>query len=242
MLFKTGSPLTIFEIGACEGEDSMRYARLFPHAKVYALEPLPKNVEYIRSNIAKYQAHNVSVHQLALSSINGTTEFHVSSGRPEHATETDWDYGNKSNSLLPPDKHKELADFISFNEQILVETQTLKTFCTNHHIIEIDFIHMDVQGAELMVLEGAADYLQHIKAIWLEVSTVHLYKNQPLVNDVQDFMQQHNFVLAKNCVTGMQGDHLYISTKHFPNHVEIVKKINSKPSLLNIILKKLGIN
>ena len=33
LLFDESAPLTIFEIGACEGEDSIRYSRLFKMPK-----------------------------------------------------------------------------------------------------------------------------------------------------------------------------------------------------------------
>ena len=35
-LFSRTSRLTIFDIGSCEGEDSIRYARRFPRARIFA--------------------------------------------------------------------------------------------------------------------------------------------------------------------------------------------------------------
>lgn len=66
---------------------------------------------------------------------------------------------------------------------------------------------MDVQGAELMVLEGASDFISSIKVIWLEVSKVDLYQNQPLVEDVKKFMAINNFVLIKDFLKQLQCDH-----------------------------------
>ena len=97
----------------------------------------------------------------ALSSKNGKAVFYVSYGRPENIIESDWDFGNKS--------HLEKYGFIHFDKEIEVETMTLKTFCNLNHINSMDFIHMDIQGAELMLLEGSGDFIASIKAIWLEV-------------------------------------------------------------------------
>jgi 2-O-methyltransferase len=216
-LFNKSKSLTIFEIGACEGEDSIKYARMFPDSNIYIFEPLPKNIEYIKGNLSKYGIKNVKYFDIALSSENGNADFYISKGRPKGAPETDWDYGNKSSSLLLPDKHQELAPFIKFEDKIIVPTITLHSFCKENNISEIDFIHMDVQGAELMVLQGAGELLNSIKAIWLEVSKVHIYKNQPLADDVYKFMQEHNFVLFKDYMEGLQGDHLYISKTFYPN-------------------------
>lgn len=236
-LFKTMQLLTIFEIGACEGEDSIKYSRLFPNSKIYTFEPLPNNFNHIQSNISKYNVKNIYPYNKALSSKNGVAEFFVSEGRPADAADEDWDFGNKSSSLLPPKSHVDVFDFVKFEHRIEVETVTLETFCKENNIKVIDFIHMDVQGAELMVLEGAASFISSIKAIWLEVSTVHLYKDQPLVNDVQQFMAKHDFVLLKDCLNDIQGDQLYVSKKYFPDYKKLALKMNKKP-FLNKLLDK----
>lgn len=240
-LFHQNDALTIFEIGACEGEDSIKYARLFPNSKVYAFEPLPDNIKWIEENIARYNIRNIDYYNKALSSKEGTAEFFVSEGRPENAEQTDWDFGNKSSSLLPPGQHLNLVDFIRFNKRIEVETITLKSFCEANNIRLIDFIHMDVQGAELMVLEGAGDFITKIKTIWLEVSKVHLYKDQPLVNDIQKYMTKNNFALVKDAVEDIQGDRLYVSKAFYPNYKSLISnKPNAIKSLIKMVLKKLG--
>ena len=213
-LFRRDEKLVIFEIGACEGEDSIKYSQLFPASTIYTFEPLPDNIRLIQKNFLEYNVKNASYYNLALSNKNGEAEFYVSSGKPEGVSASDWDFGNKSSSLLSPEKHLETAPFIQFKEKIVVKTSTLKSFCMAHQIKTIDYVHMDVQGAELMVLEGAEDFISSIKVVWLEVSTVDFYKNQPLVDDVKKFMKAHNFVLIKDAVKGIQGDQLYISANH----------------------------
>ena len=42
--FAANAPLVIFDVGACEGEDSVRYARLFANARIVAVEPVPENL------------------------------------------------------------------------------------------------------------------------------------------------------------------------------------------------------
>lgn len=214
-LFKTKSNLIVFDIGACEGEESIKYSRLFPNASIYSFEPLPENISLIRNNFRKYEVKNARYYNKAVSSKNGVTDFYVSSGQPENAAKSDWDYGNKSSSLLPPDKHLEVASFIKFQTRIKVETITLKSFCTENNIPSIDFLHMDVQGAELMILEGAQDLISAIKVIWLEVSKIEFYKQQPLVEDIQKFMRANNFFLLKDALNSIQGDQLYISKLHY---------------------------
>ena len=218
-LFKRNQELIIFDIGACEGEDSIRYSKLFPNARFFCFEPLPKNQNHIKSNIHKYKATNIELVPYALSDKNGIADFYVSSEnnlKSKNTSNHDWDIGNKSSSLLEPDRHHEIAPFIEFKEMIKVNTMRLDTFLDSKSLSNIDFIHMDVQGAELMVLSGAGKSMESIKSIWLEVANIHLYKAQPLVNDIYEFMKSHGFVLVKNSIHGNCGDQFYINSKYFP--------------------------
>lgn len=219
--------VVFFDVGACEGESSIRYARLFPKATIYCFEPLPSNFELIQKNLTQYKTNAVFPFQLCLSDSVGETSFHVSSGKPEDITDEDWDYGNKSSSLLPPAKTKEVHQWLKFEDTISVQTSTLKQFCKEKNISHIDFIHMDVQGAELMVLNGAQDFIQHINMIWLEVEAVELYKGQPLKKDVEDFMQSNGFVKLIDTVYTTAGDQFWAREAyilHKKNKLFVLKK------------------
>lgn len=164
-IFDSEEPSVIFDIGACEGEDSLRYSNLFKTATIYSFEPLPENYNICLNNFAKFSNNQIKIFQLALSSKNGTANFYVSSGKPEGVTQSDWDYGNKSSSLYPPDSTFKQYEWLKFDKQIDVKTQTISSFCQDQSINIIDFIHMDVQGAELDVLKGAGNKLSSVKAI-----------------------------------------------------------------------------
>jgi hypothetical protein len=73
-----------------------------------------------------------------------------------------------------------------------------------------------------MVLEGAGSFLKNIKLIWMEVEAVELYKNQPLKNDVERFMQKNNFINILDTVNEVAGDQLYANLNYFDS-----KKIES---------------
>ena len=208
---------TVFDIGACEAEDSIKYSILFPNATVYAFEPRLDNIEIGKKSILKYQRSNIILENVALSNINGTAIFYLSEGRPSNMNaDLDWDFGNKSSSLLPPsDKMKSYVNWLEFKNKVEVNTIRIETYVTEKNITEIDFMHIDVQGAELMVLEGASNFIEKIKLIWMEVEAVELYKNQPLKNDVESFMKKNNFVNVIDTVNGYAGDQLYVNLKYF---------------------------
>ncbi len=209
--FYPNDSLIIFDIGSCEGEDSYRYARLFPNATIYAFEPLSGNFGRIESLIRdKNLGNRIHAFPYALSNHSGKARFHISSGAPPGKDTSDWDYGNKSSSLYPPGKTREVHKWLEFNESIEVDTLRLQQFCAEQAINHIDFIHMDVQGAELDVLKGAGDLIDNISMIWMEVHSVPLYADQPLKDEVEGFMAAHHFSMIKDTVDDIAGDQLYV--------------------------------
>jgi FkbM family methyltransferase len=240
ILFPENKPLLIIEAGACEGEDSIRYARLFPSSQIYAFEPLPGNIEIAKENFKKYNIQNITLIEKALSDKNGSAQFFVSGGNPPGTTGEDWDYGNKSSSLLYPTRHTEILEFIKFDQTIIVGTITLDGFCKENKIAGIDFIHMDVQGAEAMVLKGAVNSLLFTKAIWLEVSTIDLYKDQALAEEIEVFMYSNGFIMIKDCLYGISGDRLYISKAFYPKHRRLFPGWTRRRSFLRKVLRKAG--
>jgi FkbM family methyltransferase len=152
---------------------------------------LKKNYEKSLINLKNYNTTNVSITQEALSNSVGTTSFYVSSGHPDYLENTDeWDYGNKSSSLLPP-REVNQPKWMSFNEEENIKTNTIDNFCKENGIEKIDFIHMDVQGAELLVLKGASNMLKNIGLIWLEVGMVEFYQEQPMKFNMINFLQEN---------------------------------------------------
>ncbi|MCX6353010.1 MAG: FkbM family methyltransferase [Bacteroidetes bacterium] len=193
-LFSPDAALVILDIGACDGADSVMYKREFTHATIHAFEPLPRNKILLEEGFTKNGFKDLNAHFFALGKDNGMADFYVSSGAPpEKPYGENWDYGNKSSSFYAPDKVSKTHPWLKFETKIKVEVQRLDSFVAAHKIEAIDFIHLDVQGAELDVLIGAGDFLKNIKAIWLEVENITLYKNQPLRAEVEKFMLTNGF-------------------------------------------------
>jgi FkbM family methyltransferase len=211
LLDKVHRPM-IFDIGACEGEDSIRLSRAFPRATIHAFEPVPRNVEKIRANFARYASHLNDPHAVALGDFDGVAPLHLSSGHPEGIPqEPSWDFGNKSSSLLPPSPLMGIHHpWLRFESRLTVRVERMETFCRREQISGVDFLYLDVQGAELQVLKGAGTVLQSVRAVWLEVEAVELYAGQPLAPDVDVFMKANDFVLLMDTVDAVSGDRLYV--------------------------------
>jgi len=208
--FDKEKEITIFDIGACEAEDSIKYSNIFPNSKIYSFEPFVDNYKKGLSNIEKYNKKNVNLFNEALSDKIGESIFYLSSGHPKYVNNSEeWNYGNKSSSLIEPNPH----EWLMFKNSVAVKTNTIFNFCQEHSINSINFAHMDVQGAELMVLNGALSMIENMDIIWLEVSLVEFYKSQPLKNTVYKFLQDNNFTIVKDTCISVAGDLLCINNK-----------------------------
>jgi FkbM family methyltransferase len=229
--FDKNDQLIIFDIGACESEDAIRYAMLFPNSRIFAFEPREDNVEKSKKLIKSYDKKNIILEDLALSNTDGVADFFLSEGEPPELKNNEtWDYGNKSSSLLPPsgeiEKH---TGWLQFKKKTQVKTMRLDNYVKKNSIDLIDFVHLDVQGAELMVLEGGGIFLSKIKLIWMEVEAVELYKGQPLKNDVEQFMMKNNFSILQDTVNSVAGDQLYVNRSFFTD--AFIQEVNEEAGL-----------
>jgi FkbM family methyltransferase len=102
-------------------------------------------------------------------------------------------------SLYPPNETyisriADLAEFAGLDFSFELDTVTLDSFCQDEGIHEIDFLQIDVQGADLDVLQGAIEILNRsVLALQVEVEFSHLYIGQPLFADVDSFLRNHDF-------------------------------------------------
>jgi len=205
--------LVIFDVGCCEGEDTIRYSRFFPESSIYSFEPHPENFKKTISNLEKYNIENSKVFNVALSNVDSKIDFYLSEGHPSNLPITnEWNYGNKSSSILPAKELHERYDWLRLKNKIEVESITIDRFCQNNNINNIDLLHLDVQGAEILVLEGAKNMIDSINIIWLEAETVELYKDQPLKDDVVNFLNS-NFEKVKEVNNYLSCDMMFINRK-----------------------------
>ncbi|WP_414549965.1 FkbM family methyltransferase [Anabaena sp. CCY 0017] len=104
-------------------------------------------------------------------------------------------------SLYPPnepytDRFSSLPELCNLDFTMDIETTTLDAFCAEEGINTIDFLQIDVQGAELDVLKGASEILNRgVLGIQTEVEFSHIYANQPLFADVDAYLRGHGFTL-----------------------------------------------
>ena len=217
LLFKDVAPSIFLEIGACEGEDSIRYLKLFPEIHLYAFEPHPGNIAKIRQNPLLVSNPRFSLFEMAVSDHEGECQFHLSSGQPEQNEQIgEWDYGNKSSSIFAPSKLMDkFVPWLKFRDSITIQSTTIQALFNEHHWPRVDFLHMDVQGAELAVLRGGLNQLQRVRSIWLEVSFHQIYEDQAKPSEIEALLASRGFLKVFEKVDSGFGDQFYVNTSAF---------------------------
>lgn len=170
LLVKVPDP-TILEIGCNSGGDTLAMLRAMPQAKIYCFEPDPRAIARFRKKLGS-NLERVRLFEVALSDRSGPIEFHASGGGafPEGF--------DQSGSIRRPKNHLVEYPLVSFGKTITVQTLTLDDWCSQNDITNVDFIWMDVQGAEGDVIAGARNILQKTRFLYTEYSNNELYEGQ----------------------------------------------------------------
>ena len=156
---------TILEIGCNDGDDTQEFLRVMPAAKIYCFEPDPRAVKRFKERMGS-QLQKVKLFEIAVSNQTGQIDFHQSSGDelPHGRNLPDgWDL---SGSIRRPKNHLIEHPWIKFEKTITVSTCRLDDWCVENGVKRIDFIWMDVQGAEGDVIAGAAKTLRHTRFLY----------------------------------------------------------------------------
>jgi len=155
----------IFEIGANDGTDTMRLAEMFENPKIHCFEPDPFTFEKLNQHISHLNK-NIITNCCALSNYTGEANFYIADN-------------TYSSSLKKPVEHLSVYSFVKFQENKIVKVDTLDNYAKTHKINYCDFVWMDVQGAEDLVIEGGKEFFKRTKYLYTEFSNKELYERAP---------------------------------------------------------------
>lgn len=112
--------------------------------------------------------------------------------------------------------YKEIAfdngKYFPEKNHIIKKTSKLDTIVKEKNYLFPDLIKIDVQGAELDVLKGAIDTIQHAKFIIVELQNIQYNRGAPLANVTTQWLESKGWqLIAKFCDNGPDADYCFIN-------------------------------
>ncbi len=198
----------VFDIGSRDGLQALEFSRLFPDARIVAVECNPATLDKCRRNLAPEP--RITLVDKAINAHTGRCAFH---SIDQARTITTWKDGNPgASSLFVATGDYPVETY--FQNQVEVDCTRLDDLCEKLQIEAIDLIWMDLQGAELIALQSAGALLEKVRYIYTEVSHRPIYKGQCLFEDVDAFLKARGFRLCtKIDRTRWQQDAIYENTR-----------------------------
>lgn len=201
----------IVEVGAHFGEDSMRFAHVFPNSIIHCFEPDPRCIKVFKKYVSN---ERIKLHELALSNKQGQMEFYQSFKESETIAppKYDWisneDYenlklGNSGSSSLK----KGYSNVI--DGTIKVDVKRYDEWALENKVSSVDLAWIDVQGAEKDVLDGMGESINQVRHIWIEYGEKD-YDDAMSRSETIDYLLSKGFELIEHfSSSGNTGDLLF---------------------------------
>jgi FkbM family methyltransferase len=203
--------LTVFDVGANNGEYSRLISAELPNASIYAFEP-----NYELAKESNYGAAKI---------------FTVGLGQNRRSANLFFDPAVTEEASI----HENVSSLASAENghyrTLEISIETLDDFCKNENIEEIDFLKIDTEGNEYAVLLGAKEMLQQnkVSVIQFEFNEMNVISRVFLKDFYGLISNNFNFYrLQKNALMplGHYKSHNEIFVWH--NLVAVNKKIERK--------------
>jgi FkbM family methyltransferase len=164
------APVTIFDIGVAYG--TFPLYRAFPKAFFHLVDPARESLACMRKLARRLDCQ---IHTLALGDHDGEANLEV---------RADFQESTLLEEVGPRGAHR-------------VDRVAMRRFDSLFDAIRRpSLVKIDVQGAELMVLEGMTGKLAEVDALIVETSTISTVKGGPEVAAVVRFLEDHGFALV----------------------------------------------
>lgn len=178
-MFPVQNKSVFFDVGTNAGS----FLKILQHYKIYSnihcFEPHP-----VISKKTKSIYQNVKMNQICLSNHNGEVDIHF----PLHSVGL--------SSIIERPVFKNLGTEV---RKVSVKCMTLDEYCKSNNVEFIDFIKIDVEGAEKMIIEGASEILKQkkIKAGLFEIGET-LKDAGTSEQEIATILESYGYNIVKN--------------------------------------------
>ena len=153
----------VLDIGANYGQHSVLMAALNPKAEVIAIEASSQNAAVLRHNLKRNASSNVRVIEAFLGEEDGhTIDYYYETSNAGCAFGCRTDYGEVNHAEIKKQ----------------VQTVTLDTLIAE----PVDFVKMDIEGAERAAILGGQRLFTHCGSLLIELNryTSENFRNEPI--------------------------------------------------------------
>lgn len=179
---KHGKPNGILHVGANTGQEAEIYNRNGVK-KVVWIEALPHIYEKLLTNVKRYG--HICIKACISDTDGQQVEFHESNNEAQ------------SSSFLQLGTHKTAHPEVHYIRSHKMTATRLDTLLNNSEIIDLgrglDFLAMDIQGAEMLALKGLGLRLSQFKWVYLEVNTKEVYRGCALLPEIDKFLRNNGY-------------------------------------------------
>ena len=176
------SPHHILDVGANIGEYATSISHLFPGTDVFMIEAGEEHEPFLQRMSDESTRYRYEI--AAVMNVNKNMTFY------KEIAKNDSIHHQKAtgNSLF-----RENTPYFENIMTTTVETKTIDSIMASRNISNIDFIKMDIQGAELYALKGATNTLKNIDVIQLEIHISNLNSDAPTFFELHQYMESLGF-------------------------------------------------
>jgi FkbM family methyltransferase len=168
---------TVLDVGANVGNWSLMAAELLPQATIYALEVVPNTAATLRERVGAHD--RIRPFSLGLAAETGTLSLQYNEVASTHTTFTDYPHSWAGDRIDCP---------VMQGDEFLIR----------QGIDQVDFLKIDVEGAEHLVLQGLEDSLRkgRIRFIQFEYGLVNILTHF-LLRDFYELFRGYGYAVGK---------------------------------------------
>lgn len=177
----------ILHLGAHLGQEAAKYAQL--QKPVLWVEAIPTVCAVLAKRLAAFPEQKAFC--ALLDRVDGLQRaFKISNNMGGVSSSIfDFDEYGEGEKSLWPDLHLQMVD------QMILPTMKLDTLFSSNAVVaaDYDFWVVDLQGAELLALQGAEQSLEHCQGLYVEVSKVPVYNGGVLWAELSQYLSSKGF-------------------------------------------------